>query len=425
MKLSIFIFTRDFRLEDNTGLIKAKLESDIVIPCFVFNHEQIDNAANKYYNENCVRFMIECLIDLDKKLRKNKSKLYLFYGNIYEIMDNLIKKLNIYKIYINEDITPYAVKRSKKIKKICEDNEIDFSESRDLFLLKNSLDKKSYMFTSYYNKVLKEKIPKPNFDKTNNYYNKKLNTITFDYIIDKLDLTLNNMGGRDNALKKLFNLQTPSGLSPYIKFGCLSPREMFWYVKKKHGINEFIRQIIWRDFYYQLYHHDKNLFTFKQEKKWGNNKYFYKKWCNGETGYPIIDAAMRDLKTTGNMPNKLRLLVSCFLIKILYIDWKLGEKWFAKYLVDYDPIVNNGNWQWIAGTHRGSRLMWVRILNPWIQSKKLDKDCTYIKKWVPELEDVKCSDIHKYNETRKQYENNYCDEIINFDKEKLLINKKK
>jgi deoxyribodipyrimidine photo-lyase len=439
MKLSLFIFTRDFRLEDNTALNRARLESDVVIPIFVFNNEQIDSSINKFYNTHCVRFMIESLIDLDKKLRMHKSKLYLFYGDIYNIVKKLIKQLKIYKIYINEDITPYAIKRSNKLKEICSKYNTEFSECRDLFLLETQFEKKSYMFSSYYKKILKNKILKPKLIKINNFYNKKLNTINFDFILDKLNISLENSdksyqtnGGRKEALKKLINLQIPSGLSPYIKFGCLSIREIYWYVGKTHESpkrqlvkENFIRSLIWRDFYYQLYYQDKKLFNYAQDNPWNNNKIIFNKWCNGETGYPIIDAGMRELKETGYMVNRLRMLVACFLVKILYVDWKKGEKWFAKYLLDYDPILNNGNWQWIAGTHRGSKLMWNRILNPWIQSKKIDENGKYIKKWIPELKDVETKDIHKYNEMRYKYNNSYCDAIVNFDTEKIKINKRK
>lgn len=424
IKTAIFIFTRDLRLEDNTTLNEARTNNDLVIPIFVFTQEQIEN--NKYFSEHCFNFMIDCLESLNKKLKTLNSKLYFFYGKHKDVIEKLIKKMNITGVYINQDITPYAHKRSKQIKKICDNYKVNFIERSDLFLLNEPLEKRYAMFTSYYTKVMKNKIRKCKLVKKNNFYNKHIDGEK--KILKKTKNTV-LIGGRKEAIKKLNKIDTKynsnernktSLLSAYLKFGCLSCREVFWFIKKKfyNKLNTtFLRQLIWRDFYYQLYLNNDQLFETNNPKiKWNNNNDLFTKWCNGKTGYPIVDAAMKELKQTGCMHNRLRLVVSCFLVKTLYMDWRKGEKWFAQYLIDYDPILNNANWQWIAGTLPGSKQPWFRIINPWIQSKKFDKECVYIKTWINELKNVSSKNIHNWND--KYSEKIYYKPIVDFQKQK-------
>ena len=242
-------------------------------------------------------------------------------------------------------------------------------------------------------------------------------------------------GGRKEALKILKNINSFSNyektrdvlskntthLSAYLKFGCISIREVYHVVKNKFGINDdIIKQLLWRDFYY----HVGNEYTIwgksMKEKynkiKWLYNKKHFNKWKNAMTGFPIVDAAMRQLNETGFMHNRGRLIVASFLIKNLQIDWLWGEKYFATQLIDYDPLVNNGNWQWVAGTGTDSQ-PYFRIFNPWSQSEKHDKDCIYIKKWIPELKNVDNKDIHKWYKTYKNYPNiKYPTPIIDYKK---------
>jgi deoxyribodipyrimidine photo-lyase len=404
MKIGLFIFTRDLRLEDNTTLNYALTECDVIIPSFIFNPIQIDKNKNKFYNEHCVNFMYQCLYSLDKQLHKLGSRLFYFYGKHDEVVNKLITRLHLTNVYLNSDVTLYSKKREKDINKICKKHNINLTVLSDLFLLETPLEKHYSMFTSYFNHLMKKKIKKPNYSRHRNFYKKTISgSMTFKY--PNIDSVM--IGGRKDALKKLFMINIhydsnkkdhTSNLSPYLKFGCISSREVYWYIKRKFGNklnNSFIRQLIWRDFYYQLFLNNPELFLSNLPKiKWKNNKTLFKKWCKGKTGYPIIDAAMRELNSQGTIHNRLRLVVSCFLVKILYIDWRWGEKWFAQKLLDYDPILNNANWQWIAGSLPGSRQPWFVIINPWIQSKKFDKDCSYIKQWVPELKAEELKIIH-------------------------------
>ena len=245
-------------------------------------------------------------------------------------------------------------------------------------------------------------------------------------------------GGRKNGLvilKKIKNFKNydnkrnlltyeTTKLSAYIKFGCVSIREVFKAIKKT-GSKDLIRQLYWRDFYYNILFFFPHVFGNALKTKyskiiWPNNKSYFEKWKKGKTGFPVIDACMRQLNTTGFMHNRGRLIVSNFLIKLLLIDWQKGEKYFAQKLVDYDPAVNNGNWQWSASTGADSQ-PYFRIFNPWLQSKKFDKDCKFIKKWIPELQEVKATDIHKWDTKYQVYNGiKYPEPIINYKKMRVL-----
>ena len=213
-----------------------------------------------------------------------------------------------------------------------------------------------------------------------------------------------------------------SELSPYIKFGCISIREVYQAFKTKH---DFIRQLFWRDFYANILYSFPHVLGSAMKPNynklhWHNNSNLFKKWCNGETGYPVVDAGMRQLLQTGYMHNRARLIVSSFLVKTLLISWEKGEKYFAQHLVDYDPASNNGNWQWTAGSGADSQ-PYFRIFNPWEQTKNYDSNCEYIKQWIPELKDVPNKDILNWENTYSQYKNiKYPKPIVNYKTQKEL-----
>jgi deoxyribodipyrimidine photo-lyase len=396
------MFTRDLRLQDNTTLQYALKHNDHVIPIFIYNPIQIDKSYNKFYNAHCINFMNECLHDLNRQLRKHGSKLYALYGETHKIIKKLIHKLPITSIYLNEDVTIYSRKRLKDIRQVSGD--IPVITQSDLFLLQTPLNKTYFMFTSYYNKVINNDIKKSQVNKRHNYYTKHISGTI------KIQSTIDNVlkGGRKEALKRLFavnldynsNVQNmTSNLSPYLKFGCISSREIFNYIRKtyKHKLDEtFLRQLIWRDFYYQAYLARPEIFNMiSNNVRWNHNTRDLNKWKNGKTGCSIVDAAMHELITTGMLHNRLRLVVATYLVKILKINWKFGELVFARYLLDYDPILNNSNWIWLVGIFPGSHQPVYIIMNMMIQSKKFDPYCVYIKKWCPELHDKSNKEIHE------------------------------
>ncbi len=245
-------------------------------------------------------------------------------------------------------------------------------------------------------------------------------------------------GGRKEGLELIKNIENlkeykdlrnypylkgTSGLSAHHKFGTVSIRESYKKAKDAHGIDcHFINELYWRDFYTYIAFHFPYVFGHAFQKKYENLNWEYSKnlwqaWCEGKTGYPIVDAGMRELNTTGWMHNRTRMIVASFLTKDLRIDWKLGEKYFAKLLIDYDPSVNNSSWQWASSTGTDAQ-PYFRIFNPWLQQKKFDPECVYIKKWIPELCDLSPEEIHSLEDSRPLTLEDYPRPIVDHMKEK-------
>lgn len=455
--LSIFIFRRDLRLHDNIGLLLALSESAYVLPIFIFTPEQI--SRNIYKSNNCIQFMIESLMDLDISLKKRGSKLHYFYGNVEQVLKSIMEKIDISGIYVNKDFTPYSKERDLKIENLCQKYGIKFSSSDDCTLysigfIKTVQNKTYTKFTPFLNEALThtKKINKPLKNTYKNFY--KINflpefTKINDLYIENKHIAVK--GGRDNGLLILKNIHEfnnynknrnmlaipTTRLSAYNKFGCVSIREVYYAIKNELGSkNDLLKQLFWREFYYNIMNDNpsvisehKNLKQSFESVKWAtfdnaSRKHkllkMFKYWCKGITGYPIVDACMRELNTTGYMHNRGRLIVASFLIHNLGISWIEGERYFATKLVDIDPSQNNGNWQWVSGagvqTVPYSRL----IFNPWRQSEKYDPDCIYIKYWVPELSAVKPEHIHHWDTHYDKYPNiKYNKPIIDFELTRL------
>lgn len=440
-KKSLFIFRRDFRLEDNTGLIFALKHSEKVIPAFIFTPEQIEK--NPFRSDHCLKFMIESLIDLEDQLKEKKGKLYLFKGSAEEIAAKCIRQLNIDAVIVNRDYTPYSKHRDAKLEKVCKGENIPFHSFDDALLHppEETLKKDGtpyLIFTPYFRNASKQEAPPPAHNRGTNYFHGSIPFAQDKSLLSKLlpkDATNLLAGGRTEALKILKKLGSLSSydalrdfpaedytshLSPYLKFTVCSPREVYAAICRKLGPHDpLIRSLYWRDFFTTIAfffpHVFKGSFHPKFDKlKWSYDKKLFRSWCDGKTGFPIIDAGMREMNETGQMHNRVRMIVASFLVKDLHIDWRWGEKYFAQNLIDYDPAVNNGNWQWVASTGCDAQ-PYFRIFNPWTQQKKFDPDCVYIKKWIPELKDVAPKAIHQWGE--KQIEIDYPPPIVNHEEE--------
>lgn len=413
---SIYIFRRDLRKEDNTGLNRCIQESKTIYPVFIFTPEQIKN--NPYKSDNAVMFMVESLKEVNKNIN-----ITFCYGNYIDVLKDIINKNSIDAIFTNTDYSQYGINRDKDILKLCQKENIMFDMSHDICLqvpgtIVTSSDKIYQKFTPFYRTCLKLPVNKPITKKIKN--TKKCKT-KYEVNYKKIDTfyeknnNINVHGGRKNALTILNNITKfkkygnernileieTTQLSAYIKFGCVSIREVFYIFKNELGLNhDLIKQLIWRDFYYHLGYgfierFRKSLKETYDNIKWKNNKTLFNKWTDGMTGFPVVDACMRQLNTTGYMHNRGRLIVASFLVKNLHISWEWGEKYFAQKLIDYDVLVNNGNWQWVSGSGADS-MPYFRIFNPWTQSEKFDKNCIYIKHWIPELKDVENKHIHQW-----------------------------
>jgi len=442
-ELSLFIFRRDFRLHDNISLIKALKESKKVIPIFIYTKEQL--LWNKYKSNNAVQFMIESLKDLEKQLKEREGKLYYFYEeDATKAIEKIIKKIKIDAIYFNMDYSPYSVKRDKSIMNLCEKNGIECHIYEDLLLnpvcsIKTGDNKIYTKFTPYFNKAKKKEVDKPIENHHKNYYVGRIKTFRKDgKQFYKENHKLFKRGGREEAQKIMKNIdkfedynktrncltKNTTYLSAYIKYGCVSIREVYWKFKDKLGMrNELIKQLYWREFYYNILYKFPYVIGHSMKHnydkiKWIYNPTWFKKWTRGETGFPIVDAGMRQMNETGFMHNRARLIVSNFLIKILAIDWRKGEKYFAKQLLDYDVANNNGNWQWGAGTGASSQ-EYYKIFNPWLQSIKFDPKGEYIKRWIPELRDVDAKDLHQWGVRYvEKYGVKYPEPMVGYKKQK-------
>jgi deoxyribodipyrimidine photo-lyase len=381
-KLSIFIFRRDLRLYDNTGLIESLKQSNRVIPIFIFTPEQLIN--NPYKSDNAVQFMIESLEDLNDNLNKKGSRLYYFFGKphirLKKILNTKLGK-QVEAIFVNMDYTPYSIKRDKSIERLCNEYNIDFHSYEDVLLnpVESILTGKGTVyqkFTPYFNVAKKVKVRQSVSNNYKNYLNKR-NKITGEFKGDIHKFYTHNdniavNGGRKNGMIKYrkiknhkqynknrntLSLET-TRLSAYLKFGCLSIREVYEEMKSKLGMrSDLIKQLYWRDFYYNvgyafphIFKKGKNLKPQYDNIKWYNNNSYFNKWKKGITGFPLVDAGMKELNETGFMHNRTRLITSNFLIKVLGIDWRKGEKYYAKQLCDYCPIINNTNWGWSASS---------------------------------------------------------------------------
>lgn len=452
-KISVFIFRRDLRLQDNHGFYQAITQSKTVIPIFILTPEQIVN--NKFRSENAIQFMFEALNDLNQSLKQYKSKLFILYGKQEELLQELIEAKQIECIFFNHDYTPYARHRDEKIRQLCKRYRVDCKSYNDYLLveagtIQNASGKPYLKFTPFYREALKHEIDfVPSYRiqhlcskqmKLSNEYKQAVNLFSLIDFNQQIHIAPQH-SNRAYALRILKQIKQfrdynenrnrltyeTTHLSAYIKFGLVSIREVYEaFIVTLGKRNDLIKQLYWREFYFNIIYHFPNVLghsmKLKYDKiKWINDPKLFKAWKQGQTGYPVVDACMRQMNTTGFMHNRGRLIVSNFLIKIFHIDWQKGEHYFATKLIDYDPAVNNGNWQWSAGTGTDSQ-PYFRVFNPWIQSAKFDPDCQYIKKWIPELNSVHPSDIHAWHASFRQYPSvNYPTPIVDYNEQKQKV----
>lgn len=400
-KVSIFWFRRDLRLEDNKGLHEALQSGNKVVPLFIFDKDILESLPK---NDARVTFIYQTLQKLDKELREYRSSLIIKKGKPLEVWRKLIEEYTIQRVYTNKDYEPYAIKRDKEIADFLTLKGIRFNAFKDQVIfeenevLKN--DGTPYtVFTPYKNKWLQ------NFSEKKDTQDFTIDLANF-YQFSSEFLSLASIGFEESTIKvKPYNLSNldsydevrdfpaedkTSYLSPYLRFGLVSTRKMVRFALKTN--QTFLSELIWREFFMQILYHFPKVVTqnFKQKYDavpWRNNEEEFKKWCAGKTGYPMVDAGMRELNETGYMHNRVRMITAGFLCKHLLIDWRWGEAYFAEKLLDYDLSANNGNWQWAAGTGCDAA-PYFRVFNPESQLKKFDKDLQYVRKWVKDFDEL-------------------------------------
>ena len=405
--LNIFWFRRDLRLDDNVGFYNALKADKPVLPIFIFDKEILNELPE---DDARVTFIFNTLQSMRKTLQDERdSSIAIYYSTPKEVFKQLVEDYEIDTVYTNHDYEPYAKTRDTEIETILSENDINFKTFKDQVIFEKDevvkQDGDPYVVYTPYMRTWKENFK--NYDLNIYYTNEYLDNLVKNTRLP--NVTLSDMGFKTSSQKIADYKVTPtliqeyedkrnfpakdatSKLGPHLRFGTVSVRKM---VKKaiaeKNEI--FWQELIWREFFMQiLWHYPKTqtkAFKSKYDNiKWRNNKEEFEAWKSGNTGYPLVDAGMRELNETGFMHNRVRMLVGSFLCKHLLIDWRWGEAYFAEKLHDYEMASNVGNWQWVAGSGVDAA-PYFRIFNPTTQIDKFDKDHKYIKKWVPEYQEL-------------------------------------
>jgi len=404
--VNIFWFRRDLRLEDNAGLYHALKQGKPVVPVFIFDKNILDELEDR--TDRRVEFIHLSLQQIQAHLILIGSTLDIRYGFPEEVWKQLLKDYKVESVYTNHDYEPYAKKRDADIAVMLKKNNISFHTYKDQVIFeKNEVLKdnaKPYtVFTPYSRKwkaILNEfylsSFPTEKY--FSNFQKQKTKAIPSLAEMNFIPAgkSFPKKEWKDDIIKHYKERRDypavagTSRLSVHLRFGTISIREL---AREACKLNEtFLNELIWRDFYQMILWHFPHVVdkAFKPEYdniKWRNNEKDFDAWCKGETGYPIVDAGMRELNTTGFMHNRVRMIVASFLTKHLLIDWRWGEAYFAKKLLDYDLASNNGGWQWAAGSGCDAA-PYFRIFNPYLQTQKFDADFKYIRNWVPEFEEL-------------------------------------
>lgn len=401
-KISIFWFRRDLRLKDNHGLYRALESEKKVLPIFIFDEDILDLLENK--SDKRVDFIVQGLQTLNSFLKSKNKGIKIFKGKPLEIYKKLTENYEIEAVYCNEDYEPYAIKRDQEIADFLASKNIAFHSFKDQVIFHKDeivkADKKPYTVYTPYSKLWLNEFQKidlqgfPSEKKLNNLLDIPFEELKIEDIgFQKTDLTF-EVPEADLHIIKTYeetrNFPAVKGttqLGVHLRFGTISVRKLAK-IAKENNLT-FLKELIWREFFMQILYHFPKVVNHSFKSKydaipWENNPEFLEKWKAGKTGFPIVDAGMRELNSTGFMHNRVRMITASFLIKHLLTDWRIGEAYFAEKLMDYDLSANNGNWQWCASSGCDAA-PYFRIFNPDEQQKKFDPDFKYIKKWIPEF----------------------------------------
>lgn len=401
-KISIFWFRRDLRLKDNHGLYQALESGKKVLPTFIFDEDILDLLENK--SDKRVDFIAQALQTLNSFLKSKNKGIKIFKGKPLEIYKKLTENYEIEAVYCNEDYEPYAIKRDQEIADFLASKNINFHQFKDQVIFHKDeivkADKKPYTVYTPYSKLWLNEFQKvdlqgfPSEKKLDNLLDIPFEELKIEDIgFQKTDLAF-EVPEADLHIIKTYeetrNFPAVKGttqLGVHLRFGTISVRKLAK-IAKENNLT-FLKELIWREFFMQILYHFPKVVNHSFKTKydaipWENNPKFLEKWKAGKTGFPIVDAGMRELNATGFMHNRVRMITASFLIKHLLTDWRIGEAYFAEKLMDYDLSANNGNWQWCASSGCDAA-PYFRIFNPDEQQKKFDPDFKYIQKWIPEF----------------------------------------
>lgn len=399
-RVSVFWFRRDLRLKDNVGLYKAASAEYPILPVFIFDPDILTNFEDSF--DRRVDYIHQSLTALHEELKNSGSGILTFVGKPTEVFSLLLNKYDVKFVFCNRDYEPYAIQRDTLIYNMCNENGIAFRACKDQVIFdKNDIlkqDKSPYTIFTPYAHAWKARLQPSDYSPIDSvalnwfqYPPPKMPDLT-EIGFEKTDLTASKPDIdfeliRNYAANKNFPAQRgTTHLGMALRFGTISIRECVSAAVARS--ESWLNELIWREFFMQILYHFPNV-TFQAFKKkydriqWRNNESEFSTWCEGKTGFPLVDAGMRELNRTGFMHNRVRMVVASFLTKHLLIDWRWGEAYFAQKLNDFDLSANNGNWQWAAGCGCDAA-PYFRVFNPMLQADKFDKTRAYIRKWVPE-----------------------------------------
>ena len=400
-KVTFFWFRRDLRLEDNTALFHALQSDSPVIPLFIFDEEILENLPK---NDPRVSFIYDSLQNINNQLLEINSSVLIKKGTTLDIWKSLSTEFDIQEVFFNKDYEPFAIKRDLAISSLLQENNIKVSSYKDHVIFEEKEIVKSdglpyTVYTPYKNKWLEKyhlSGQAAAYDTTPLWVNFYKNHFQFpelsEFGFDRSAIKVipHNLSQISNykEIRDFPALDGTSYLSPHLRFGTVSIRKLVNWANRKN--QTFLSELIWREFFIQILfnfpkvvHH--NFKSNYDGIQWRNNEEDFERWCSGTTGYPIVDAGMRQLNQTGYMHNRVRMVVASFLCKHLLINWQWGEAYFAEKLLDFELASNVGNWQWAAGTGCDAA-PYFRVFNPDIQQKKFDEKGIYIRKWIPEFD---------------------------------------
>jgi deoxyribodipyrimidine photo-lyase len=419
-QINICWFRRDLRLEDNAALYHA-LQSDLpVLAVFIFDTHILYQLENK--KDKRVQFIYETLEKLNSELKKHQSSFWIGHSTPLQAFEQICNEFEVRQIFTNHDYEPYAIDRDLKVKNFLEQKNIAFQSYKDQVIYEKSEVMKAngepYTIFTPYSTLWKDKFKHENIQqfaseknlsnlfKTKPFHFPSLHEIGFEKMtieFPKLNLADKLIRHYDET-RNIPSLEGTSFAGMYLRFGTISVRRL---AKLASELNEkWLNELIWREFFMMILFHfpyvvNENFKKKYDDLKWRNDEKEFLLWCKGETGYPIVDAGMRQLNETGWMHNRVRMVVAGFLCKHLLIDWRWGEAYFAELLLDYELSSNNGNWQWAAGTGCDAA-PYFRIFNPGQQIKKFDPQLTYIKRWIKNFRPGYLPEIVKHEFARKR-----------------------
>ncbi|WP_018344061.1 cryptochrome/photolyase family protein [Cytophaga aurantiaca] len=403
-EIAVFWFRRDLRLTDNTGLYHALKNELRVLPIFIFDTDILEKLESKI--DARVEFIHATVDSIKKTLQALGSDLHVYHNTPLDAFKQILKQYDIKAVYTNTDYEPAAIKRDAAIESFLAEHGITFKTFKDQVIFEkdeilNETGKPYRVYTPYKNKWLSKLASAPilpfpsetlqsNFIRTAPTAMPALSTLGFqktNISIPPLQVIRKTITEYDKTRDFPYLENGTSLLGIHFRFGTISVREK---VVKALPLNAvWLSELVWREFFMQILYHFPSVLTESFQSKfnvlqWRTSEDDFQKWCDGQTGYPLVDAGMRELNQTGHMHNRVRMVVASFLTKHLFIDWRWGEAYFAQKLLDYDASANNGNWQWAAGTGADAQ-PYFRIFNPTAQQQKFDPEFIYIKKWVPEF----------------------------------------